>query len=76
MQAGCAERVAATLCNRWSARGDHVTLMPTFSRHYECFYELSPGIILVCLADLVTSRVRSLVSQLERIKSLCGHIEK
>jgi GalNAc-alpha-(1->4)-GalNAc-alpha-(1->3)-diNAcBac-PP-undecaprenol alpha-1,4-N-acetyl-D-galactosaminyltransferase len=55
---GGTERVAATLCNAWSARGDQVTLMPTFSGCGECFYQLSPDNRFVYLADLVPGRKR------------------
>ncbi|AUL46070.1 O-antigen biosynthesis glycosyltransferase [Bordetella trematum] len=56
MQAGGAERVAATLANAWSARGDHVTLLPTFSGGGTCFYPLSDEVELLWLADEVPAR--------------------
>ncbi|MEQ1530633.1 MAG: glycosyltransferase family 4 protein [Methylococcales bacterium] len=68
--AGGAERVATTLCNAWVERGYLVTLVPTFSERGDCFYELSPNINLVYLADLVSSRKRSLGNQLARLKAL------
>lgn len=70
MAAGGAERVACTLANAWSSRGDQVTLMPTFSGRGECFYELSADVRLVYLADLVSSRVRTFVNQLARLRAL------
>lgn len=68
--AGGAERVATTLCNAWATRGDQVTLVPTYSGRGDCFYELSPDVGLVYLADLVPSRKRSLVNQFVRLKAL------
>lgn len=73
--AGGAERVATTLCNAWAERGDVVTLVPTFSGRGECFYELSPDIGLVYLADLVPSRKRSLVNQFARLRALRKFLE-
>jgi GalNAc-alpha-(1->4)-GalNAc-alpha-(1->3)-diNAcBac-PP-undecaprenol alpha-1,4-N-acetyl-D-galactosaminyltransferase len=70
MSSGGAERVASTLANAWTGRGDEVTLMPTFSGRGECFYELSPEVRLIYLADLVSSRVRTWVNQLARIRAL------
>jgi glycosyltransferase involved in cell wall biosynthesis len=70
MGAGGAERVACTLANAWSSRGDQVTLMPTFSEGGECFYALSPDIQLVYLADLVASRARTIVNRLVRLYTL------
>lgn len=70
MSSGGAERVACTLVNAWSSRGDQVTLMPTFSGGGECFYELSPNVRLVYLADLVSSRTRSFVNQFARLRAL------
>lgn len=58
MNSGGAERVASTLANAWVSRGDQVILMPTFSGRGECFYQLSSGVRLVYLADLIKSNVR------------------
>jgi glycosyltransferase involved in cell wall biosynthesis len=52
MNSGGAERVAANLVNAWSARGDRVTLLVTFSGKGECFYQLADNVRLVYLADL------------------------
>jgi GalNAc-alpha-(1->4)-GalNAc-alpha-(1->3)-diNAcBac-PP-undecaprenol alpha-1,4-N-acetyl-D-galactosaminyltransferase len=68
--AGGAERVAVTLCNAWSARGDQVVLMPTFSGRGECFYHLSSTVRLVYLADLVTVHKPSIVNKFIRIRML------
>ncbi len=70
MNSGGAERVASTLANAWSSRGDQVTLMPTFSGGGECFYRLSPDVHLVYLANLVSSRTRTFVNQLARLRTL------
>lgn len=70
MGSGGAERVACTLANAWSSRGDEVTLMPTFSGRGDCFYELSPDVHLTYLADLVKRRARSFVNQITRLRAL------
>lgn len=70
MGSGGAERVASVLSNAWAARGDKVTLMPTFSGRGECFYELSSCVRLFYLADLVSSRSRTLANQLARLHAL------
>ncbi len=70
MSSGGAERVASTLSNAWTARGDQVTLIPTFSGRGGCFYELSPAVRLVYLADLVSSRIRTWTNQVERLRAL------
>lgn len=70
MASGGAERVAATLASVWTVRGDQVTLMPTFSGRGECFYELSPKVRLIYLADLIPSRVRTWANQLARLRAL------
>lgn len=70
MNAGGAERVASILANAWSRRGDQVDLMPTYSWHGDCFYELSPNVNLVYLADLVPSLHATFVNQLVRLRAL------
>lgn len=70
MNSGGAERVASTLANAWSSRGDQVTLMPTFSGGGECFFELSSNVRLVYLADVAKRRARSFVNQLVRLRAL------
>ena len=52
LNSGGAERVAVTLANAWTERGDAVTLVPTFSGRGECFYSISDQIKLTYLADL------------------------
>lgn len=56
MHAGGAERVAATLVNAWSDRGDSVTLIPTYSSKGTCFYPVSDAVNLIWLADQVEKR--------------------
>ncbi|MGO3742382.1 glycosyltransferase family 4 protein [Kerstersia sp.] len=51
MHGGGAERVAATLANAWTSRGDDVVLMPTYSGRGECVYEVSGSVRMVWLAD-------------------------
>lgn len=70
MGSGGAERVAATLANAWAARGDQVTLLPTFSGRGDCFYKLSPNVRLIYLADLVSNNGRTLFNQLARLRAL------
>ncbi len=52
MNSGGAERVAASLANAWSARGDSVTLVITFSGKGQSFYPLSKQVKLIYLADI------------------------
>lgn len=52
--AGGAERVATTLCNAWAARGDSVTLVPTFSCRGSTFYATDTKVNVKYLADLVS----------------------
>ena len=56
MNAGGAERVAATLANAWARRGDSVTLTPTYTNRGSSFYFVSPAVDLVWLADRIGSR--------------------
>lgn len=50
---GGAERVAATLCNAWAARGYDVILVPTYSGGGSPFYAIDPRVSLRYLADEV-----------------------
>lgn len=71
MQSGGAERVAATLCNAWAARGDSVMLVPTFSGGGRPFYPLDTNIHLIYLADLIKRPPRLGSKQyLARIRAL------
>ena len=70
MGSGGAERVASALANAWVSRGDRVILMPTFSGRGECFYELSSGVRLVYLADLISRKVRTWITSIGRLHAL------
>lgn len=70
LNAGGAERVASTLCNAWSARGDDVTLIPTFSGGGKPFYALSDQVELVSLAQASGVGGKSLRSYLRRLLTL------
>lgn len=59
LNSGGAERVATTLANAWTARGDRVTLVPTFSGGGTPFYPVSDQVDLVYLSDLINSRRRT-----------------
>ena len=51
LTAGGAERVATILCNAWAARGDSVSLIPTYSGGGKPFYPVSDAVETVFLAD-------------------------
>jgi GalNAc-alpha-(1->4)-GalNAc-alpha-(1->3)-diNAcBac-PP-undecaprenol alpha-1,4-N-acetyl-D-galactosaminyltransferase len=68
--AGGAERVATTLCNAWAARGDQVTLVPTFSGGGKPFYEVSNNVKLIYLADLVGSTGKTPLNYIRRLFAL------
>ena len=51
MDSGGAERVAASLANAWSERGESITLVVTFSGRGQCFYPLAEPVKLLYLAD-------------------------
>ena len=70
LNAGGAERVATILCNAWSARGDAVTLIQTYSGGGAPFYKLSPSVELIYLADLVGGAKRSLNGYIRRLLRL------
>jgi glycosyltransferase involved in cell wall biosynthesis len=61
MNAGGAERVAATLVNAWAQRGDEVTLIVTYSGGGTCFYPLQERVRVVWLADEVQPLVQSVL---------------
>ncbi|MFS2015439.1 glycosyltransferase family 4 protein [Massilia sp. CT11-108] len=67
---GGAERVATTLCNQWSSRGDSVTLIPTFSGGGKPFYSLSEQVELIYLASRVQGHSRGFSSYKERLFTL------
>lgn len=70
MHAGGAERVAATLVNAWSDRGDTVTLVPTYSSKGTCFYPVSDAVSLIWLADRVGTRSGGLWAAWQRLREL------
>lgn len=55
MHNGGAERVAASLCSAWAARGDAPTLVATWSQRGGCDYPLDPQVEFIHLADRVTA---------------------
>ena len=59
MNAGGAERVAATLSNAWVAQGHDVMLVSTYPVRGKSFYTLDKAVRLVWLADLMGKRARS-----------------
>jgi len=70
LNAGGAERVATTLCNAWSRRGDNVTLIATFSGGGQPFYSVAEPVELVSLAELAGSTGKGLSSYVKRFHSL------
>ncbi|MBV7483640.1 glycosyltransferase family 4 protein [Bordetella sp. BOR01] len=70
MHAGGAERVAATLVNAWTDRGDTVTLVPTYSSKGTCFYPLSDAVNLVWLADRAGTRGSGPLAAWQRLRTL------
>jgi len=76
MGSGGAERVAATLVNAWVARGDEVTLVPTFAGDRAVFYQLDGRVRVVHLADLVARGARGPTRYLARVMALREFIRK
>lgn len=70
MHAGGAERVAATLVNAWTDRGDTVTLVPTYSSKGTCFYPVSDAVNLIWLADRVGTRSGGPLVAWRRLRAL------
>lgn len=70
MHAGGAERVAATLVNAWTDRGDTVTLVPTYSSKGTCFYPVSDAVNLIWLADRVGTRSGGPLAAWKRLRAL------
>lgn len=70
MNAGGAERVAATLANAWAGRGDSVTLTPTYTNRGSCFYSVSPDVELIWLADRIGSRRFPWITGLRKWRAL------
>ncbi|KIG03222.1 glycosyltransferase family 4 protein [Caballeronia concitans] len=76
MGSGGAERVAATLVNAWSERGDNVTLVATYSRKRACFYALSDKVRFIHLADRVGKRRVGVIGYVERQLALRAFIRE
>lgn len=51
LNAGGAERVATTLANAWAARGDEVTLVPTYLTKQTSFYPVDKRVALHWLSE-------------------------
>lgn len=68
--AGGAERVATTLCNAWSDRGDDVTLISTFSGGGQSFYRVADGVELLSLADFTPGAKKNLAGYFRRGRAL------
>lgn len=78
MNAGGAERVAATLANAWVQRGDSVTLVATFPHKGVCFYPLSEHVDFVWLADRMQAapnRVLAGVNKLRALRRLVDEVQ-
>jgi GalNAc-alpha-(1->4)-GalNAc-alpha-(1->3)-diNAcBac-PP-undecaprenol alpha-1,4-N-acetyl-D-galactosaminyltransferase len=67
---GGAERVATTLCNAWSDRGDEVILIPTYSGGGTPFYDIARNVELVYLAEIVGVKRKNILSFSQRIIAL------
>ena len=76
MQAGGAERVAATLVNAWASRGDVVTLVVADSMMRESFYPIHRSVDLVYLRDRPITRGRRGLGDLRNILRLRGIIRR
>jgi GalNAc-alpha-(1->4)-GalNAc-alpha-(1->3)-diNAcBac-PP-undecaprenol alpha-1,4-N-acetyl-D-galactosaminyltransferase len=57
LNAGGAERVAVTLANAWVQQGHRVTLVPTYGRKTESFYEIGAGVRVQWLIDTIAGSV-------------------
>lgn len=67
---GGTERVVASLCNAWAARGDDVTLIVTFSGGGKQFYQISDVAELIYLADIVGVKNINILTYAERLCAL------
>lgn len=70
LNSGGAERIASTLCNAWSHRGDSVLLVPTFSGGGQPFYEMNDGVKVAYLSDLLVPSDRKGKRYVERMLTL------
>ncbi|HYD97132.1 MAG TPA: glycosyltransferase family 4 protein [Noviherbaspirillum sp.] len=69
LHSGGAERVACTLADAWSARGDEVIMLATFSERGSCFYRISETVRVIYLADLTPTKKRSLLNRVQRLSA-------
>ncbi|TCS34317.1 glycosyltransferase involved in cell wall biosynthesis [Paucimonas lemoignei] len=67
---GGTERVVASLCNEWAARGDDVTLILTYSGGAKLFYPLSERTELINLADVVGVKNLGVLTYAQRLYAL------
>ena len=76
IQAGGAERVAATLVNAWASRGDVATLVVADSMMRESFYPIHRSVDLLYLRDRPITRGRRGFGDLRNILRLRGIIRR
>jgi glycosyltransferase involved in cell wall biosynthesis len=76
MHVGGAERVAATLVNAWAARGDVVTLVPTYSFRGDCLYPIADEVQVVWLAEYAGTCTKSLLTMGRRLIMLRRLVDK
>ena len=70
LTAGGAERVATILCNAWAARGDSVSLIPTYSGGGKPFYPVAEAVETVFLTDAAGRRRGRVTGYLSRLLTL------
>jgi len=70
LTAGGAERVATILCNAWAARGDSVSLIPTYSGGGKPFYPVADAVETVFLTDAAGRRRGRVTGYLSRLLTL------
>ncbi len=70
LNSGGAERVATTLCNAWAARGNEITLIPTFSGGGNPFYSVDARVNLKYLAAEVMTGGQNRTSGKNHFKRL------
>lgn len=70
LSAGGAERVATILCNAWAARGDSVSLIPTYSGGGKPFYPVADAVETVFLADQAGQKRGRMTGYLARLLTL------
>ena len=76
MDAGGAERVAASLCNYWAESGHSIYLVPTYSGGGASFYVLSPSVQVQYLSDLIACKNKTLRAYFFRLVALRKIISK